>query len=339
MSLPRFLRQKSEKLALSFEYVQDRYAYLPGYGEMITFFGKSFLLGCFLFLLVFTSDIWVSTLRYGVQRLWPDPAPPVTITASVRDTNLRWMPFLREQWDTMVRQLPVINLTAIQRVPDFVQNNQDIFTVEISPQFAEMRQVQAAIAQELKGIDFAAGGMARNVTLPFLIQEETIPSRLGAEIALLKRLKNFNEVRTRDFLDTSIDRAATMEEFLLRGRNLQQSSARVLNSISARHDRAQLADQNLQNQANAEEQEFLSNLSAFLVSKTEQSFAEFVEVKQRTVTSRAEAGFLNILEQNFAQELVVLQQKLSAAEANKEALIANVTVTVTPGVDLGLIKQ
>lgn len=359
MKLPPLLSRKSEKLALSFEYVNDRYHLLPSYMEIVRFFTKYFLVGILLFFLLFTARTWTVALwqvtTHTAQRTtafvtntwntaekiiidWlPDPAPPVTIDTPVRNANISIAKIAQEQWQQAVANFPVHTLLSIRAIPEFIQNNSDLFQSTFTPQFNSMRQAQSSVAQEFVHVPFSAAATVRRISAQFSLEQPDIATRAAAELALLKQLENFNEINMQSFIN-QIDRAAAVEEFVIRGENLQQSARRTLGNISARRAQAQISDTTLQNLANIKEQQFFQNLNVLAIQQTEETFNEFVDTKQQTVTSRAEAGYLIAIEQRFANQLNILAQRLNAVQQNKAALIANVSVTPVQGVDLGLIR-
>lgn len=349
MPFPRKLRRKSEKISLAFEYVHDRFSGLPKYSHQAFSFFKRF--GVVLFCAVslgilpfaFSSlktfgENLVPAVREAMVAFLPKELPQITAGKTARNANAAGNQIAREVWQETLENVPVRAVSRLAEISDLVKNHPEIFERRLSLDFSDLWSFQEEASTPYGTISLSAGRLARSVMIPFATNQKGFPSRVEAEIALLKAIANINRTDFNALLRKAPDRRKALEDYLARGKNLEMSGRRNYFNILARRENAQERDENLETSAREREQEVFAALNNFAGAETEQKFEAFVDTRKKTVLSGAEGGFLTAMEQKYSEEVNFLSQKLRAIEKNREALIANVVVTPTPGINLGLIQ-
>ncbi len=330
--------RKSRKLALSFDYVHDRYMLLPGYLEKFALYLKIFavILGCILFFGLWR--LWGGDLMRFVKPLLPQGAPEITVVPHVYTAHLQGQQDAWETWEASLEEVSVHSLDAVHKIPRYAAENAHIFTPQVHLPLLDMHMLQSEGSTFVAGFEPRIATMARNIMIPFTLGNTEFPSRLAAELALLRTLTEFNRIEIQQYVSSSPFKSEKMNEYLARAEHLNIVSRQTLANISARKNKEQEQEEGFQIVANQKEENVIEALRAFAAQKTEKNLNELVMNKQEGVDATAHKGLLSTLEEQFTSELNILARYVNAVEQNKEALIAGVTVTPVRGVDLGLIE-
>lgn len=347
MEISPSLRLKAKKASLSFLYVHDRHGELPTYDDVSRFFFQS-LITCFVaLLLVLISPLLITTasglgsiaqqkVRHFIQWITPDPLPSVTVLGDVASAHVLAQKDMSEKWQQSLTNTSFTSVRSVVGIPTYLENHPDIFHHDIS--FADVRLFQTHFSPTLPQGFGNVAQASRSILAQNTSNPPSIFTSFGAQIALLRELENFHQIDIQNMLDQSIDRQHTLEQFLTTATHLEKTTERTLVHLTARRRTEESRAQTLQSLSNTKEQNVQQNLNSLSYHQTEGSLTEFISARQRTVDARAHVGVLQILEQRFAQQLPLLSQKIDAVENNKNALVANVQFTATPGIDLGLVR-
>ncbi len=340
------IRRKAKKLSLAYEYVHGRFSLIPSYSDLVMSVLQDLwailrfaLIGTLAFIIVFLLSAITPKAIFFITSHLPKPAPVVTAHADVESANVILGDMAREEWLIALATLPMEAVSAAQSTHLYLRENPDIFDILIPVKFAGVREFQEELSRPFQSVSLEGANTLRIFMIPFTIGMNEFPSRLDAEVALLKRLNNFNETNIRSYLDTTADRSLAIEEYLATGKNLRESATRTYYNLVSRRQVAERNYIEYQTKANEEEKRFLADLNAYASNQAEESFTSFVATKSKAVDFRAQGGFLLNLEKRYTYEIKAVDLKMNAIEMNREALIADVTVTPVNGIDLGLISQ
>ena len=166
-----------------------------------------------------------------------------------------------------------------------------------------------------------------------------ISSSIQSDAKLLSQIKNTLDTKLSSYLNQSASRADSLDgyvrllkelEELARSRSLElQSQINFLNAnFQAQEDSIEIS-----------EEAFFNNLDAFDGQNADQQLNEFIVLGQQQTEVRAKIGAYEGIKRYYDFFLPNLDRRIRAIEANRDALIAGVTVTEIEGMTLELINR
>jgi hypothetical protein len=192
---------------------------------------------------------------------------------------------------------------------------------------------------QTKLIQGKAQALAKSIISTYYLGEKTvdIDSTLQTDSKILSQIKNTLSVDLFQYLNQSVNRADTLDEYLNLLNVLLEKTDERINDLQYKIDFLAANFQSKEQEISLSEDTFFQNLQIFDAPNAEEELAKFVGLREVQAEIRAKLGAYNTLQDYYKFFKPRLENLIIAIKANRSALIAGVKVVEIQNMTLPLI--
>lgn len=184
-----------------------------------------------------------------------------------------------------------------------------------------------------------ARALQKSVISTYYLGEKTIDinSILDTDSKILSQISNTLSVDLFQYLNQSVNRSDTLDEYLNLLKILLEKSGQRINDLQSKINFLSVNFQMVEREIQLSEETFFNNLKIFDGSESKDELAKFVGISESQVEIRAKLGAYSSLKQYYEFFRPRLENLIIAIEANRGPLIAGVKVVEIQNMSLPLI--
>lgn len=223
--------------------------------------------------------------------------------------------------------------------------NEIIGTVEARPirftqNYQQGMQANYVTGDKYYDVNLTVAGWQKGLIVAEQGKDELYEMNLfTASLGLVEQVDQALRLNLNKFLNQANDREAALRSYLTYLHNLQTALENTQPKVTRQISVLSGAQKSAENKVQKTESDFFSAMQKFDENETYANLDQFVENRQKEVDQKARLQAMNQIDKYFRAYLPILTERLTAVEANREALVKGVTVVAFREVDLGLIKS
>lgn len=223
--------------------------------------------------------------------------------------------------------------------------NEIIGTVEARPirftqNYQQGMQANYVTGDKYYDVNLTVAGWQKGLIVSQQGEDELYEMNLfTASLGLVEQVDQALRLNLNKFLNQANDREMALRSYLTYLHNLQNSITNTQPKVTRQINYFSKMQKSAQAKMTKTESDFFTAMQKFDENKTYANLDQFVEDHQAEVDQKAHLQAMTQIDKYFQAYLPILEERITAVEANREALVKGVTVVAFREVDLGLIKN